>query len=556
MTTSRNQKYMLAVASGMLLSLAWPPLPFFPLLFVGFVPLLWLEDVCSSSKRSAKNFFGYSYLALLIWNVLTTWWVGATVFGTKDISTALAGVFANTANPLLMCIPLLGFHRTKKRLGERWGYVSLVAYWITFEFIHLRWDLTWPWLTLGNGFAKFPQVMQWYEYTGVFGGTLWILVSNILIYELIRKKIRNAALPRDIIKPKELLYTTMGILLIPIIISVSIYFTYEEEGSPQEVVVIQPNIDPYNEKFNFSTLDQQLDKLLKISNEKIDATTDYLVWPETAIPQGIFLNDLTEDKTIKKIKNFFIHYPDLKLITGINAYKRYYSDHTATARYAENINSWFDAFNSAIQLDSSDRIPFYHKSKLVPGIEQMPYPQLFKILEPLAIRMGGISGSLGKQDHRDVFQSSDSIGVAPMICYESVYGEYSTEYVRRGGDLFFVITNDGWWGNTAGHKQHLQYARLRSIEARRDLAQSANTGTSAFINQRGDISQQTEWWKPAAIEATLYANEELTFYVKHGDYIGRAAIFITVLSIVYSLLRLFFPLRKNAAGSIISVEKI
>ena len=170
--------------------------------------------------------------------------------------------------------------------------------------------------------------------------------------------------------------------------------------------------------------------------------------------------------------------------------------------------------------------------------------------------MGGISGSLGKQDHRDVFQSSDSIGVAPMICYESVYGEYSTEYVRRGGDLFFVITNDGWWGNTAGHKQHLQYARLRSIEARRDLAQSANTGTSAFINQRGDISQQTEWWKPAAIEATLYANEELTFYVKHGDYIGRAAIFITVLSIVYSLLRLFFPLRKNAAGSIISVEKI
>ncbi|MBA2406650.1 MAG: apolipoprotein N-acyltransferase, partial [Chitinophagales bacterium] len=511
MMTSKKQRYMLAIASGLLLSLAWPPLPFFPLLFIGFVPILWLDEACASSNRSTKNFFRYSYLALLIWNVLTTWWVGATVFGTKDISTAIAGVFANTANPLLMCIPLLGFHLTKKRLGERWGYVSLIAYWITFEFIHLRWDLTWPWLTLGNGFAKVPQVVQWYEYTGVFGGTLWILASNIFIYQLIRKKIGFAVFINSTNKYKPIfLYSTIGILIIPAIISAGIYFTYDEKGTPEDVVVIQPNIDPYNEKFDLSSLDQQLDKLIQLSKERIDDETDYLVWPETAIPQGIFINDLEEDKTIKKVKDFFVQYPDLKLITGINAYQRYDADATATARYAENTHYWFDAFNTAIQLDSSDHIPFYHKSKLVPGVEQMPYPQLFKILEPLAIQMGGISGSLGKQDHRDVFESPDSIGVAPMICYESIYGEYVTEYVRRGGNLFFVITNDGWWGNTAGHKQHLQYARLRSIEARRDLAQSANTGTSAFINQRGDISQQTEWWKPAVIEATLYANDEMT----------------------------------------------
>ncbi len=137
---------------------------------------------------------------------------------------------------------------------------------------------------------------------------------------------------------------------------------------------------------------------------------------------------------------------------------------------------------------------------------------------------------------------------------ESIYGEYSTEYVRRGGNLFFVITNDGWWGNTAGHKQHLQYARLRSIEARRDLAQSANTGTSAFINQRGDISQQTEWWKPAVIEATLYANDEMTFYVRYGDYIGRAAIFVTFVSVIYTIINLFFRRRKIAVEPFISVE--
>ncbi|HUM46118.1 MAG TPA: apolipoprotein N-acyltransferase [Chitinophagales bacterium] len=542
---NKRQKYFLAISSGVLLWLAWPPLPFFPLLFVGFVPILWLEEECSTSSRSAKKFFGYSYLALLIWNVLTTWWVGATVFGTKDISTALAGVFANTANPLLMCIPLLGFHRTKKRLGTTWGYVSLIAYWITFEYIHLRWDLTWPWLTLGNGFAQFPQVVQWYQFTGVFGGTLWILIANIMIYQLIRKSVQriNMAFQKQPTVNRN--YVTVSLLLlIPVFISLVIYFTYREKGVEKQVVVIQPNIDPYNEKFDFSTLDKQLNTLLRLSAEKIDQQTDYLVWPETAIPQGIFINDLAADKTIETVKNFLKSYPNLKLITGINAYKKYDTDETATARYADSGHFWYDAFNTAIQIDSSHNIPYYHKSKLVPGVESMPYPQLFKFLEPLAIQMGGISGSLGKQEHRDVFKSVDSTGVAPMICYESIYGEYSTEYVRRGGNLLFIVTNDGWWGNTAGYKQHLQYARLRAVETRRDMAQSANTGTSAFINQRGDLSATTAWWQPAVIKATLHANDEFTFYVRYGDYIGRAAILMSILLAVFAFIRRFSGRKK------------
>ncbi|MEP7127812.1 MAG: apolipoprotein N-acyltransferase [Chitinophagales bacterium] len=546
---STSQKYFLAFTSGILMWLAWPPLPFFPLLFVGFVPILWLEDACNASPNSARKFFGYSYLALLVWNVCTTWWVGATYFGTKDISTAFAGIFANTANPLLMCIPLLGFHRTKKRLGATWGYVSLVTYWITFEFIHLRWDLTWPWLTLGNGFAQFPQVVQWYEYTGVFGGTFWILASNILIYQLLRKSISHtrSANKNQISTRKNYLPVALLILL-PIALSLLQYFSYREKGADKQVVLIQPNIDPYNEKFDFSTLDKQLNSLLQLSKENVDAQTDYLVWPETAIPQGIFINDLAADKTIDELRQFLIPYPKLKLITGINAYKRYDTDETSTARQSSSGKFWYDAFNTAIQLDSSYNIAYYHKSKLVPGVEQMPYPQLFKFLEPLAIQMGGISGSLGKQQHRDVFHSADSTGVGPMICYESIYGEYATEYIRRGGNLLFIITNDGWWGNTDGYKQHLQYGRLRAIETRRDVAQVANTGTSAFINQRGDLSQATAWWKPAAIKTTLHANDELTFYVRYGDYIGRAAILLSILLALFAFIKRFSGNKTQIVG--------
>ncbi|MGB3075961.1 MAG: apolipoprotein N-acyltransferase, partial [Chitinophagales bacterium] len=110
---------------------------------------------------------------------------------------------------------------------------------------------------------------------------------------------------------------------------------------------------------------------------------------------------------------------------------------------------------------------------------------------------------------------------------------------RRGGNLLFIITNDGWWGNTDGYKQHLQYGRLRAIETRRDVAQVANTGTSAFINQHGDVSQATAWWQPAAIKTILHANNELTFYVRFGDYIGRAAILLSILLALFAFIKRF-----------------
>ena len=116
----------------------------------------------------------------------------------------------------------------------------------------------------------------------------------------------------------------------------------------------------------------------------------------------------------------------------------------------------------------------------------------------------------------------DGLKVAPVICWESVFGEYVTEYVKeKGANLIFIITNDGWWGETPGHRQHNSFARLRAIETRRSIARSANTGISSLINQRGDELQRIGWWERSAIRGSLNASDHLTFYVKHGDYLAR-----------------------------------
>jgi apolipoprotein N-acyltransferase len=198
----------------------------------------------------------------------------------------------------------------------------------------------------------------------------------------------------------------------------------------------------------------------------------------------------------------------------------------------------FEAFNAAIQLDSTDRVPVYFKSQLVVGVEKMPYPQYMKFLEKFTVRLGGTFRGWGTQDFRGVFFSAkDSTGIGPIICYESVFGEFVAGYVRNGADLLFVITNDGWWGDTPGYHQHNAFSSLRAIETRRSIARSANTGISSLINQRGEVLDSLGWWKRGAVKGTLNVNHALTFYVRNGDYIGRVASYFALLVVLLYIVR-------------------
>jgi apolipoprotein N-acyltransferase len=169
-------------------------------------------------------------------------------------------------------------------------------------------------------------------------------------------------------------------------------------------------------------------------------------------------------------------------------------------------------------------------------VEKMPFARLMKPLEGLAINLGGTVGSLGSDENRSDFErKSDGLKIAPVICYESVFGEYLTEYINNGANLIFVITNDGWWGNSPGYRQHMVFSKLRAIETRRSVARSANTGISAFIDQRGDVFQATKYWVPAVIRQKINANDYLTFYVRYGDYIGRVSGFVTAFLLLFAI---------------------
>lgn len=510
-------KLLLATLFGLLMGLSWPVSGFTPLLFIGFVPLLWLFERSKRGKQS--TFFWHLYLGFFIWNALTTWWLwNATVFGM---------FFAMLVNSLLMTLVVLLWRRVDRKLGQKAGLIFIPFAWICFEKMHLVWDFSWPWLNLGNGFATIPNWVQWYEYTGSFGGTLWIWVVNISVF---------AALKKFIISKKYVVFVKPALFIsIPLLISASILILFEAEENPAlTVTVVQPNIDPYNEKYNLSHQDLY-DTLIESIASEFNKKPDLIVTPETYFSEGAgeYLPRFEQSKLYQDLL-VFSQKNKMQFLQGIQFYNTYnITNKTNTANKLED-GLWADFYNSAFLTDSTN-IHIYHKSKLVVGVETLPYR---KFIEPLLgnvmLDFGGTLFTRATQEEREAFPLYNGTKVGPIICYESVYGEFVTEYVRAGATLLAIMTNDAWWGNTPGHRQHLAYARLRAIETRRPVLRSANTGISAFISPLGNISSQLEYDKKGVLTASLIPQTKTTFYVQYGDYIFRLGGFLAGLMILFT----------------------
>lgn len=518
--TDVSRLLLLCFISGILPALPWYEMFSGIILFVAFVPLLFVEEIVSKERQNTGYIIRYALFTFSIWCALTGWWVKNASF--------VGMLFIIITHIFLLTLTFWLFHITKRKLGNRLGYFSLIVYWITFEHFFLNAEISFPWIILGNGFNKDIKLIQWYEHTGVLGGSLWILIVNIILFSIISYYIKHRTL-----KPKiPAIAALIIIITLPIIISLNRYSHYREEENPVTIICVQPNIDPY-EKFITVTTELQTQILIEQTEKLIDQDVDYVVAPETAITNYAELGHLNSDPSIRKIKKFIEPYPNLKFIVGIFCRKYYFSEEKATKTASQygNSNIFYDTFNTAIQIDSTDSIQYYHKSQLFVGVEKMPYPKTLKFLKKLTVKLGGTFRSLATQEERsNLISPEGNYRVAPVICWENVFGEYVTGYIKKGANLIFIMTNEGWWGDTPGYKLLNHYSQLRAIETRRSIARSANTGITSFINQKGEVLDSIGWWKKDAIKGILHANNTLTFYVIHGDYIARIARVFALLT--------------------------
>jgi len=569
-TKAKNNQLKLMVClflPALLFWLAWEPMPFTPLVFIAFVPFFYLAEWGRSTSKG-KN-FGVLFLALMLWNISTTWWV----WFASDVG-AIAMLILNS---LLMYLPFGLSRWLQRKKWFKWDAKWLfIALWLLYEYGHHRWDLSWPWLTLGNAFSGMPWYVQWYELTGTLGGTALILSVNILVYQALNRDPLNVnrsfmmqfRLPVALVLLFGLLSIVMGQLA-----SDFVDQKKSKLKQPYRVVAIQPNYDPYDEKFVLDPM-QMVRDMAKTSDSAGPA--DCILWPETSLVGNIDVGSPAQDQQV----SFLMHHwqkngtADVEpardssqndprtakppsMLIGSNMIHWYIwmgkGKPDVAARQSSNPEYWYTLHNSALWIQPElwthgnslvrGDIQFYHKSKLVPGTEQLPFVTVLPFLERLAISLdeNSASGTLGKNATAKALGNGNS-KVAPIICYESIYGDYVSEYVKDGASWLAVITNDAWWNNTPGHKQHFSYAKLRAIEQRKWVVRSANTGISGFIDPLGRTTMRSGWYQgrdersaqvaldnhsddakitqvgtQLALSQTIYLNQYRTIYNRLGD---------------------------------------
>ncbi|HKK80795.1 MAG TPA: apolipoprotein N-acyltransferase [Prolixibacteraceae bacterium] len=518
---NRSIFILLSFLSGLLLSLPWIGGSGVVLLFA-LVPLLYIENYLSHHKAAFTPvvFWMYAFGVMLFWNAFTTWWMWH--------ATPAGALFAIVANAFLMSLVWLMYHYAHRLKGAGFASLFFIFGWLSFEYLHFKWEMAWPWLTLGNGFANNIKLIQWYEFTGVFGGSFWILVVNIMLWQIINTFINR--IPGPVIS-RTLLF--LIVVIAPMVFSNHLFKTYTEKNNPVDVVVVQPNIDPYNDKFSGMTIAEQYDRLLRLANSIKDNEVDFYIGPETAL-HDVWQHNIETEHEVRIVKDF-LHSKksDAAFITGAMTFRKYNNKEEApsTSRYSADSSLIYDAFNSALMITTDDTVGMYHKSKLVSGVERLPFEDIFGFMDMFVVSLGGTTGSLGTDNKVVVFENNGVTAGVP-ICYESVFGAYLTEFVVNGAEVLFVITNDGWWKNSPGYNQHFSFSKIQAISLRRSIARSANTGISGFINQKGEVVQQTSWWKQDAIAGTINKNIKLTFYAKTGDFIARVSLFMFVLMLL------------------------
>lgn len=534
-------KYIvLSLISAMLLSISWPTygIPFF--IFFALVPLLMMEHEISKFseiKNKGSLVFGLSYICFLIWNIVTTGWLygSKNPDGTHSLFAVAVPVILNS---LFYSFIFQLYHWYKNAQGTYWGLTFFVAIWMCFEKFHLSWELTWPWLNLGNVFADYPKIIQWYDTLGATGGSFWILLINVYAFYTLR--IWEAGRKR-----KSLIINSAVLVMaiaVPMLISLVKYNNFDEKpiGSVN-VLMLQPELDPYTEKYSKDSL-TILNDLLTLAETNSKGQIDYYIGPETSIPGfgSISENGFGQSMLLNTVKGFLAKHQKSVFATGISSHRFYANENEKSeTAYQTSQGIYVDSYNSAVQIIPNQKVEVYHKGKLVPGVEIFPYINVLKpLLGDAMLNLGGTTASLGIDKERIAFTNPYNPGkLAPIICYESIYGEFVTDYVKKGANFLAIMTNDSWWGVTQGHQQLMAYARLRAIETRREIARSANSGISAHINARGDILADTLYGDKTTLFAKINLYDGMTFYSRAGDLLSRISVFVLGFLVFYTLIK-------------------
>ncbi len=537
---SRRNRYLLAVLSGLLLGLAFPPtgLGGGLLAFVALVPLL----VALENGTRLREAFKLGWVAMFVLGLVSNYWVGGwKSMGDVDPFLMVGGVLLAIVHPFFLVVPWLLYDSVRRRFGRRAALYSLPIFQGGFEYAHSFGDLSYPWLNLYNTQTYNLAFDQFIEISGPYLLSMVIVLVNVEVFQMFFTSGLNGRGGR-----KWHLVTLVLLVCIPYLYGLHALGQKEDSRSSLRVTIVQPNIDPWA-KWS-SDEDRILDTNFEATVTAIRAnhdSTDLIVWPETAIT--FYITSPAKGFEMAEL-NKFVSSMHHALLTGFPDRQDYVQGQDSIPSDAVPVGIggiYYRSWNAAMMLyqapDGTMHRQAYHKQKLVPLGEHIPFVQYFPILGKWFQWSVGIgSWNIGEGYEPlslPMPQQHDTLEISPAICYESVYPSFIRNFVDHGANMLAVITNDGWYGRSSGPYQHEQFAVLRAIENRRWVVRCANTGVSTMIDDRGRYIKSLPLFVSGSITERVPLIERKTLYVQWGDYIAIPAMIYSIIVLIVALAR-------------------
>jgi apolipoprotein N-acyltransferase len=561
---SPSRTYLPLVLSALLLSLSYPSYPYVRLEILAWV---WMAPLLLALKevQSFPRFLGHVYLTMLLTSVIgMSWLMMSTVQGTLLLFFVGAAIFT---------VPFVAFYFIRRTLGWRAALWSAPVVWTAWEWLYLQSEGSIGWLAMGVTQSNLHWLVQYVDITGMWGITFWLVLFNVLVVMAVEGGQFSVFGFRFSVEPllqtqnpklKTAIYrlalVSCLMLTIPLCYSAYVFVKAASapEGSTQElsVLLVQPNVNPW-EKLTEQSRPAVLRKTISLTNKalaQLATKPDLIIWPETAVPYV-----LAEQKEAREAVYRGVIRWETPLLTGLFDLGDASGVEGDSGAPAPEVGQrrW-EFFNGAALLspkpeEAGKRLnvessPVYHKRVLMPFIERVPYVDRFPALQRLAIDFGAGDG-LSRGLEATVFplrtRRGDETKVAAAICYEYLYPAETAELVRNGAQMVALITNEGWFSRTHGEHQMAAFSRLRSIETRRAMARTANTGMTWLVDPYGRVHEQAPWWSEQTLSGKVALSDEMSFYVRYTDYLPKACAWLTLALLAFALawqVRLALPL--------------
>ncbi len=463
--------YALSIFSAVLLIIIFPRFDFTWLAPVALTPLL----VACGRERSWKRRFLEGWAGGFVFWFGICYWIQFVLevhggmgewggWGTFVLFAILKGLH------MAVFAALAGFV-----IDRWWAIPAIAALWTGLERTHGPFGFAW--LDLGNAGIDMPALMRLAPIAGVYGLSFVFAMIACAVALIVMQR------PR-----RELAW----LLILPLI-----YFLPTRAAVPatRQALVVQPNVDSEVEWTHSSLNDTELQLALLSRTHNVDL----IIWPEMPVP--LYLNDPS-----------FLRYAGQVAESAQTYFLFGAIGHTKKGA----------PLNAAMMVDPSGHaMDEYDKIKLVPFGEFVP--DVFSWVNRVTKEAGDFAAG-----NRVVVFTAGSEKVGSFICYESAFPDLVREFARNGAEVFVNLSNDGYFGTSAAHEQHLELVRMRAAENARWIVRATNDGITATVDPSGRVTERLRPFRQISATMRYGTSKDQTPYTRHGDWFAWSCLVVGI----------------------------